>query len=101
MNVSSLVVKTAPREVNAALASLSQSGLCDVFFHDTAKGLIVVTIEGKDTGEELGKMKAIERMPHIQSAQLVYAYSKAELGEAVRSLVECRPAVSDALKEHR
>ncbi len=99
MNVSSLVVKTAPRDFGAALTSLTGSGLCDVFFHDAERGMIVVTIEGKDTGEEMQKMKAIERMPHVLSAALVYAYSEAELGEAVRKLAESGPPVPESLRE--
>lgn len=100
MNVSSLVVKTVPRDTGAALDSLKGSGLCDVYFHDAEKGMIVVTIEGRDVGEEMDKMKAIERMPHVLSAALVYAYSEAELGEAVRKLAESGPAVPAALREH-
>ncbi len=99
MNVSSLVVRTAPQNTDAARAALTSSGLCDVYFHDALKGMIVVTIEGKDTGEEMEKMKAIEKLPHVLSAALVYAYSEHELGEAMRNLAESRPAVPDTLKE--
>ncbi len=99
MNISSLVVKTDPRNTDAVRAELSRSSLCDVFFHDAEKGMIVVTIEGKDTGEEMEKLKAIERVPHVLSAALVYAYSEAELGEAVRKLAASGPAVPAALKE--
>ena len=99
MNISSLVVKTAPERLGAVLSSLSGSGLCDVFFHDREKGMIVVTIEGKDVGEEMDKMKAIERIPDVLSAALVYAYSEAEPDEAVRKLAESGPAVPNALKE--
>jgi nitrate reductase NapD len=87
MNLSSLIVKVAPGNVEKALATLSQSGLCEVHFHDAIKGMIVVTIEGKDTGEEMDKMKAIEKLPHVFGAALVYAYGEAELDEAVRKIV--------------
>ncbi len=100
MNVSSLIVKAEPRNVDAALAALAGSGLCDVFFHDRERGMIVVTIEGKDVGEEMDKMKAIERTPHVLSVALVYAYSEAELGEAVRKLAESGPAVPATLEGH-
>jgi nitrate reductase NapD len=69
------------------LKMLSQSGLCEVHFHDALKGTIVVTIEGKDTGEEMDKMKAIEKLPHVLGAALVYAYGEEELDEAMRKIV--------------
>jgi nitrate reductase NapD len=99
MNISSLVVNVDPRKVEAALASLAGSGLCDVFFHDREKGTVVVTIEGKDVGEEMDKMKAIERLPHVLSAALVYAYSENELEEARRKLAAASEAVPDALRD--
>jgi len=49
--------------MDSVLAALSSSDLCDVHFHDQQKGTIVVTIEGRDVGEEMDKMKEIEKMP--------------------------------------
>jgi nitrate reductase NapD len=71
-----------------ALEALKRSGLCDIHFHDRHKGTVVVTIEGKDTGEEMDKMKAIEKLPHVLGAALVYAYSEAELDAAARIIAE-------------
>jgi nitrate reductase NapD len=88
VNISSLVVKVLPMNMEPALEALKRSGLCDVHFHDLQKGTVVVTIEGKDTGEEMDKMKAIEKLPHILGAALVYAYSEAELDAAVRMIAE-------------
>lgn len=86
MNISSLVVKVLPADMDRALAALAGSGLCDVHFHDRQKGAVVVTIEGKDAGDEMDKMKRIEQLPHVLGAALVYAYSEAELGNAMRKL---------------
>jgi len=86
MNISSLVVKVSPGSMDSVLAALSGSELCDVHFHDQQKGTIVVTIEGRDTGEEMDKMKAIEKMPHVLGAALVYAYSEAELDAAAKRI---------------
>jgi len=91
MNISSLVVKVPPAEMEPALRTLAESGLCDVHFHDRQKATVVVTIEGKDTGEEMDKMKAIEKLPHVLGAALVYAYSEAELDAAVKKIAD-RPA---------
>jgi len=100
MNLSSLIVKVFPGNVEKALEALSQSGLCEVHFHDALKGTIVVTIEGKDTGEEIDKMKAIEKMPHVLGAALVYAYGEAELDEAARKIVSRSDnAIPDVLNE--
>jgi nitrate reductase NapD len=88
MNISSLVVKVPPAEMELALRTLAESGLCDVHFHDRQKATVVVTIEGKDTGEEMDKMKAIEKMPHVLGAALVYAYSEAELEAAAQRIEE-------------
>jgi nitrate reductase NapD len=99
MNISSLVVKVSPGSMDSVLAALSASDLCDVHFHDQQKGTIVVTIEGQDVGEEMDKMKEIEKMPHVLGAALVYAYSEAELDAAARTITE-RPgsSVPDGLR---
>lgn len=99
MNVSSLLVKVAPERMEEALAALRRSGLCDVHFHDPAKAAVVVTIEGRDTGEEMEKLRAIEKLPHVLGAAMVYAYSEAELDAAVKAMAD-RPAspVPDELK---
>lgn len=99
MNISSLVVKVAPEDIERSLAVLAGAGLCEVHFHDRRNGTIIVTIEGKDTGEEMEKMKAIEKLPHVVGAALVYAYSEKELDEAMQKIVD-RPAspVPDELK---
>jgi nitrate reductase NapD len=86
MNVSSLVVKVSPENMEPALEALSRSGLCEVHFHDRQKGTVVVTIEGNDVGEEMEKMKAIEKLPPVLGAALVYAYSEAELDAAVNKI---------------
>lgn len=88
MNISSLVVKVLPVNVEPALEALKRSGLCDIHFHDRQKGTVVVTIEGKDTGEEMDKVQAIEKLPHVLGAALVYAYSEAELDAAVKKIAE-------------
>ncbi|MEK6743181.1 MAG: chaperone NapD [Nitrospirota bacterium] len=88
VNISSLVVKVLPVNMEPALEALKRSGLCDIHFHDRQKGTVVVTIEGKDTGEEMDKVKAIEKLPHVLGAALVYAYSEAELDAAVKKIAE-------------
>ena len=88
VNISSLVVKVLPVNMETALDALTRSGICDIHFHDRLKGTIVVTIEGKDTGEEMDKMNAIEKLPHVLGVALVYAYSEAELDAAIKKIAE-------------
>jgi len=88
VNISSLVVKVLPVNMAPALEALKGSGLCDIHFHDQQKGTVVVTIEGRDTGEEMDKMRAIEKLPHVLGAALVYAYSEAELAAAAKKIAE-------------
>lgn len=97
MNVSSLVVKVLPENMEPALAVLKGSGLCDVHANDPEKGAIIVTIEGKDVGEEMEKMRAIEKLPHILGAALVYAASEGE--SDVTSTKSKDPRVPEGLKE--
>jgi nitrate reductase NapD len=94
MNVSSLVVKVLPANMELALEALKGSGLCDVHANDPEKGAIIVTIEGKDVGEEMDKMREIEKLPHILGAALVYAASETEADAAAnKSTVDPVPEV--------
>jgi nitrate reductase NapD len=88
MNISSLVVKVLPVNMDPAIEELKRSELCHIYFYHRKKGAVVVTIEGKDTGEEMDKVKAIEKLPHVLGAALVYAYSEAELDAAAKSIAE-------------
>ena len=78
MNISSVVVQTVPKFLDEVVQALKNSDACDYHLHD-AKGRIVVTIEGADVSEELKKMKVIEVIPHVVSAEMQMAYSEDEL----------------------
>lgn len=78
MNISSVVVQTVPKFLDEVVEALKNSDACDYHLHD-AKGRIIVTIEGKDVSEELKKMKVIEVIPHVVSAEMQMAYSEDEL----------------------
>ncbi|MBI5848597.1 MAG: chaperone NapD [Nitrospirae bacterium] len=80
MNVSSLVINTAPEHIEKVIGLLKTSGLCEVFFYD-ASGRIVVTIEGKNVSEEMRKLKDIQAIAHVAAADLVYSYSEHEVME--------------------
>jgi len=78
MNISSVVVQTVPKFLDEVVESLKNSDACDYHLHD-AKGRIIVTIEGEGVSEELKKMKVIEMIPHVVSAEMQMAYSEDEL----------------------
>ena len=78
MNISSVVVQTVPKFLEEVIESLKNSDACDYHLHDE-KGRIIITIEGEDVSEELKKMKVIEMIPHVISAEMQMAYSEDEL----------------------
>jgi periplasmic nitrate reductase NapD len=98
MNVSSIVVRTRPEELPAVLAGLRSIEQCEVHFHDE-QGRIIVTIEGADTGSEPATRKNIQKVPHVVSAEVVFAYSEHELAEAFRSIERSGTAVPKRLKD--
>lgn len=81
MNISSIVIQAKPDYIQAIIAQCEASDFCDYHFCDEAKGKIVVTIEGKDIDEEMGKLKKIEAIPHVISATMMMAYSEEELDQ--------------------
>ena len=78
MNISSVVVQTVPKYLDEVVNALKNSDACDYHIHDE-KGRIIITIEGEDVSEELKKMKVIEMIPHVVSAEMQMAYSEDEL----------------------
>lgn len=78
MNISSVVVQTVPKFLDEVVESLKNSDACDYHMHDE-KGRIIITLEGVDVSEELRKMKVIEMIPHVISAEMQMAYSEDEL----------------------
>ena len=80
MNISSIVVQTLPKYLDKVVASLKDSEACDYHMHDEI-GRIIVTIEGAGVGEELEKLRVIENIPHVASADMQMAYSEDELNE--------------------
>lgn len=59
-----------------------------------------MTIEGKNVGEEMDKMKAIQKLPHILSVALAYTNSETELNEAMKK-VGGSGSIPQSLKEQQ
>ena len=85
MNISSIVVQTVPKFLDEVVEALKNSDACDYHLHDE-KGRIIITIEGVDVSEELKKMKVIEMIPHVISAEMQMAYSEDELEANMQKL---------------
>lgn len=78
MNISSIVVKTVPKYLNEVVESLKNCEVCDYHLHDE-QGRIIITIEGEGVAEELEKLRIIEAIPHVITADMQMAYSEDEL----------------------
>ena len=55
MNLSSIVVLTKPEHLDEVLNVIKNTDACEYHLHDD-KGRIIVTIEGKNTEEEITKL---------------------------------------------
>ncbi len=78
MNISSIVVQTLPKHLDEVVNSLKNCDVCDYHMHDEL-GRIIITIEGDGVQEELKKLKVIEAIPYVMSADMQMAYSEDEL----------------------
>jgi nitrate reductase NapD len=85
MNVSSIVVQTVPKYLDEVVESLKNCDVCDYHMHDEL-GRIIITIEGEGVQEELKKLKVIEAIPHVASADMQMAYSEDELSSHMEVL---------------
>lgn len=97
MNISSIVVQTLPKNLEEVVKALKASGVCDYFMHDEL-GRVIVTIEGDGVQEELKKLKVIEAIPNVISADMQMAYSQEELDSHLEVL-ENSDAVPRVLNE--
>ncbi|MBA1437827.1 MAG: chaperone NapD [Epsilonproteobacteria bacterium] len=85
MNISSIVAQTVPKYLDEVVESLKNCEVCDYHMHDE-KGRIIITIEGEGVKEELQKLRVIEAIPHVVSADMQMAYSEDELDEQIEFL---------------
>ena len=85
MNISSIVVQTTPEYLDQVVEDLKNCEVCDYHIHDD-KGRIIITIEGNGVKEELAKLRVIEAIPHVISADMQMAYSEDELEEHIEIL---------------
>ena len=86
MNISSIIVKTLPKNFDEVMQSVKESGVCDIHFNDKEKGIIIVTIEGKNVEEEIEKVRMLEALPKVISADMHMSYCEEELEEMKKDI---------------
>ena len=72
MNVSSIVVQAPSKFIDELVEDFKNSELCEYHLHDKEKGKIIVTIEGKDVGEEIEKLPAMLNDDTLDAKDIVY-----------------------------
>lgn len=98
MNLSSIVVLTRPEHLEEVIKELISTDFCEYHLHDE-KGRIIVTIEGEDTDEEIKKIKMLQAMPNVISAEMVFAYSEDELEKEREKLENAKDNIPDWLND--
>ncbi len=98
MNLSSIVIQTRPEHLESVLEIIKSSSDCEYHIHDL-KGRIIVTIEGKDTEEEISKLKNLQEIPHVISAEMAFAYSEDELDAEREKLEKSKDNIPDWLND--
>jgi len=86
MNISSIIIKTRPENYDAVWLNLQESDICDVHFGDKEKGIIIVTIEGECVEEEIEKVRKLEEMPFVISADMHMSYCEEELDKMMENI---------------
>ncbi|MBN2824454.1 MAG: chaperone NapD [Campylobacterales bacterium] len=97
MNISSIVVQTLPKHLEQVVADLKACEACDYHLHDE-KGRVIITIEGEGVEEELKKLRVVEAIPHVISADMQMAYSEEELDEHIE-VINTNDAVPKMLND--
>lgn len=85
MNISSIVVKTLVKNLDAVVTSLKNCEACDYHMHDK-EGRIIITIEGANVEEDLKKLRVVEQLPFVIAAEMQMAYSEDELDQNMEVL---------------
>ena len=80
MNISGILVQTKPENINIVINAIKENDFCEYHMHDE-KGRIIVTIEGENVEEEIAKLKQLQALKGVVTADMMYAYAEDELNE--------------------
>ncbi|MRI83833.1 MAG: nitrate reductase [Nitratiruptor sp.] len=97
MTLSSCVVRCHPQDLEAVRQRIEESGVCDIHLVDK-QGYIIVTIEGENIEEEIQKLKVLQFLDGVLSAEMVYSYSEDQL-DALREDLEIQDPVPEILEK--
>ena len=86
MNISSIVVQTKPENLDEVIEVIKTSDFCEYHLHKDT-GHIIVTLEGTGIEEEMKKLKQVQAIPRVISAEMIYSYAEDEL-EKVRDKLD-------------
>lgn len=98
MNLSSIVVQVKQVHLDEVLKVILASEDFEYHMHDES-GKIIVTIEGKNTEEEIGKLKKLNAIPHVISAEMAFAYSEEELEKERDKLEKIKDNIPEWLND--
>ena len=86
MNISSIIVKARAENVDDVIKSIEDTGFAEIHFTEKEKGIIIVTIEGKNVEEEIEKVRILEALPKVISADMHMSYCEEELEEMMKDI---------------
>lgn len=86
MNISSIVIQCTPEYVEGLVVELKKGDIGEYQIHDEL-GRIIVILEEDGVEGEVVKLKQLQALPHVLSADMVFSYSEDEL-EAERDKLE-------------
>ncbi len=98
MNISSCVIRCNPKDLNEVKKRVEDSGVCDIHIVDE-KGYLIVTIEGEGIEEEIKKLKTLQFLEGVLSADMVYSYSEEELDKARENFEVIKNPVPEILEK--
>lgn len=85
MNISGILVRVTPRYLNFVVDRIKEADFCEYHQHDEL-GRIVVTIEGDTAEDEIAKLKLLQQVEHVVSADMVFSHSEDELDKLRQGL---------------
>jgi nitrate reductase NapD len=97
MNVSSIVIQARNEYIEGLVEQIKNCDYCDYHFHNASIGKIIVTVEGEGISEEMEKVRKLESLKYVLSAELMMSYSEDELDRERDKLVNS-DVVPDVLK---
>jgi len=85
MNISSIVIQCKSENFDKVKAWCEESEICDYHFGEKKIGKIIVTIEGAGVAEEIEKLKQLQVVPGVITADMMMSYQE-ELDEEIKKL---------------